>query len=139
MNNSLLLSTITPCLNRANIIAVAIESATQPDYPNVVHLVIDSGSTDGTLDVLRRYPHLRVVSEPDRKMDDALNKGLRLAGGQVIGCLNTDDCYAAGVLPGLLASPRGTPGISPHRGLWKSTIACYEKHSGWAGKSIYTA
>jgi glycosyltransferase involved in cell wall biosynthesis len=93
-----LISIVTPCLNRVRLIAEAIESAMQPDYPDVEHLVIDGGSTDGTLELLKRYPHLRVISEPDQGVYDALNKGLRLARGPMIGFLNTDDCYAPGVL-----------------------------------------
>jgi len=59
---------------------------------------VDGGSTDGTLNVLARYPHLKVVSEPDHNMYDALNKGLKMAQGEIIGFLNTDDLYAPDVL-----------------------------------------
>jgi glycosyltransferase involved in cell wall biosynthesis len=78
-------------------LAEAIESAMQPDYTEVEHLVLDGRSTDGTLEVLKRYPHLRVISEDDQGMYDALNKGLRMARGEVIGMLNSDDCYSSGV------------------------------------------
>lgn len=54
---------------------------------------MDGGSTDGTLEVLARYPHLRVVSQPDEGIYDALNKGMRLANGEVVGFLNSDDLY----------------------------------------------
>ncbi len=58
---------------------------------------MDGGSTDGTLDALKKYTHLRVFSEPDEGMYDALNKGLKLANGEIIGFLNTDDLYAPGI------------------------------------------
>jgi len=58
---------------------------------------MDGGSTDGTLDVLDHYPHLRIFSQPDEGIYDALNKGLRLAHGEVIGFLNTDDLYEPGI------------------------------------------
>jgi len=84
---------ITPCLNRATYVAEAIDSVIQQGYPNLEHIVVDGGSTDGTLDILGSYPHLRVVSEPDAGLYDAINKGLRMAQGDVIGFLNTDDLY----------------------------------------------
>lgn len=93
-----LISIITPSYNRAGMIAAAIESVRAQDYPRWEHIIVDGGSTDGTLEVLARYPHLRVVSEPDRGMYDAINKGLRLARGEVVAWLNTDDLYPPGAL-----------------------------------------
>ena len=78
-------------------IEAAIESVLDQDYPNLEHIVVDGGSTDGTVDILKKYPHLRVVSEPDQGVYDAINKGLRLARGEIIGHLNTDDFYEPGV------------------------------------------
>lgn len=91
-----LISIITPCLNRADFIGEAVESVLDQHYPNFEHIIMDAGSTDGTLDILRTYPHLRVVSEPDKGMYDAINKGLHLASGEIIGLLNTDDILAEG-------------------------------------------
>jgi glycosyltransferase involved in cell wall biosynthesis len=87
------LSIITPCLNRAGFIADAVESVIHQDYVEVEHIIVDGGSTDGTLEVLTRYPHLRVFSQPDEGIYDALNKGVRLADGDIIGFLNSDDLY----------------------------------------------
>jgi len=94
--NPPLFSIVTPCLNRVDTVGRAIESALAQNYPTFEHIVIDGGSTDGTLDVLARYEHLHVVSEPDRNLYDAINKGLRLARGEVVGLLNSDDSYAPG-------------------------------------------
>jgi len=91
-------SVITPCLNGVRYVAEAIESVLVQRYPHVEHIVVDGGSTDGTLEVLRRYPHVQVISGADRGMYDALNKGLTLAHGEIIGFLNSDDCYAADAL-----------------------------------------
>lgn len=92
------ISIITPCLNRADFIADAVESVVAQGYSHVEHIVVDGGSTDGTLEVLARYPHLSVVSEPDAGLYDAINKGIRLATGEVIGHLNSDDLYSEGAL-----------------------------------------
>lgn len=91
-----LISIITPCLNRADFVDGAVRSVLDQGYANFEHLVMDAGSTDGTLDLLRAYPHLRVTSEPDHGMYDAINKGIRAARGEIIGLLNTDDRYAPG-------------------------------------------
>jgi len=70
-----------------------IHSALDQNYPNFEHIVVDGGSTDGTLDLLKKYSHIRVISERDEGMYDALNKGIALASGDVISFLNTDDLY----------------------------------------------
>jgi glycosyltransferase involved in cell wall biosynthesis len=89
-------SIITPCINRASFILDAVESVKQQQYPNVQHIIIDGGSTDGTIDVLKAHPDLQVISEPDRGLYDALNKGLKIATGDIIGWLNSDDMYNIG-------------------------------------------
>ncbi len=88
-----LLSIITPCLNRVAFIDQAVKSVIQQDYFPVEHVIMDGGSTDGTLTLLSVYPHLRIVSEPDRGVYDGLNKGIVLSNGEIIGQLNTDDYY----------------------------------------------
>jgi glycosyltransferase involved in cell wall biosynthesis len=92
-----LISIVTPCYNRAAYVRDAIESVLAQGYPNFEHIIADGGSKDGTLEVLGRYPHLKVVGEPDRNLYDALNKGIRMAKGEIVGHLNTDDLYEPGV------------------------------------------
>jgi glycosyltransferase involved in cell wall biosynthesis len=75
-------------------IETAIQSVIDQGYPDYEHIIIDGGSTDGTLEVLKKYPHLIIVSEPDSGMYEALNKGLQYATGDLIGFLNSDDIYA---------------------------------------------
>lgn len=94
---------ITPVYNRAAVIAEAVESVLAQAYPEVEHIIVDGGSTDGTLEVLQRYPHLRVVSRPDEGMYFALNDGLRMAQGEVIGFLNSDDVYQPGAFAAAMA------------------------------------
>jgi glycosyltransferase involved in cell wall biosynthesis len=90
-----LITIITPSFNRAAMIREAIESVLGQAYQPVEHIVVDGASSDGTLEVLREYEHLRVISEPDQGMYDAINKGLEMASGEIIGLLNTDDWYPA--------------------------------------------
>lgn len=88
-----LVSIITPSYNSYPYIIENIESVTKQDYPNIEHIVIDGGSTDGTVEVLKRYPHLIWISEKDGGQSEAINKGFKLAKGEIIGWLNSDDCY----------------------------------------------
>jgi glycosyltransferase involved in cell wall biosynthesis len=94
--NSPRLSIVTPCLNRAATIGAAIDSVVEQRHPSFEHIIIDGGSTDGTAEVLARYPHLTVIREKDRNLYDAINKGLRAVRGDVVGLLNSDDLYAPG-------------------------------------------
>ena len=75
---------VTPSYNQGKFIAETIESVQTQDYPNLEHIIIDGRSTDGTLDILKRYPHLKVISEKDRGQSDAINKGLRICSGQIV-------------------------------------------------------
>jgi len=90
------ISIVTPSHNRAEMIHEAVKSVLAQAYTPCEHIIVDGASTDGTLDVLREYPHLQVLSEPDSGMYEAINKGLRVARGEIVGLLNTDDLYASG-------------------------------------------
>ena len=89
-------SIITAALNREKFIGAAIESVLAQNYPDFEHWIIDGGSSDGTLAFLKRYPHLKVLSEPDQGVYDAWNKGIGRASGDVVGFLNSDDQYTPG-------------------------------------------
>ena len=90
------ISVITAVYNNKRTILEALESVLSQTYHNVEHIVIDGGSTDGTVEVVRSFGDKieKFVSEPDEGIYDALNKGIALATGDVVGFLNSDDVYA---------------------------------------------
>ncbi|MCK9401453.1 MAG: glycosyltransferase [Bacteroidales bacterium] len=87
------ISIITPSLNSAAYLQDAIDSVMMQEYKNVEHIVVDGGSSDGTMEILKRNPHLIWVSEKDGGQADAMNKGFRMSSGDIIGYLNADDYY----------------------------------------------
>lgn len=88
-------SIVTVAFNSATTIRDTIESVLSQDYPRIEYIVIDGGSTDGTLDIIGEYgPRVtHLISEPDHGIYDAMNKGIDLATGDVVGFLNSDDMY----------------------------------------------
>lgn len=93
-----LVSVITPSMNQGRFIAENIESVRNQRYRNIQHIIIDGGSNDETIEVLRRYDNLEWISEPDRGQSDAINKGFARAKGSVLAYLNSDDSYLAGAI-----------------------------------------
>lgn len=94
------LSVITVCFNSVATLRDTIESVLSQDYPYIEHIIVDGSSTDGTVGIIQKYigrsdsKIVSWVSEPDRGIYDAMNKGIRLASGDVIAFLNADDIYA---------------------------------------------
>ena len=87
------ISIVTPSYNQAKFLEQAIRSVIDQNYPNFEHIIFDNCSTDGSVDILKKYPHLIWISEPDQGQSDALNKGFRKASGEFVGWLNADDRY----------------------------------------------
>lgn len=90
------ISVITACFNSENTIRDAIESVLSQDYEEVEYIVVDGASTDGTLKIINDYSERisRIISEPDKGIYDALNKGIEVATGDLVGFLHSDDLFA---------------------------------------------
>ena len=95
------ISIITPSYNSGKYIERAIKSVLYQDYNNWEHIVVDGGSTDETLEILKKYPHLNWISEQDSGQSDAMNKGFEMSTGDIVGYLNADDEYAPRVFGGI--------------------------------------
>ena len=94
MKSSIKISIITVTYNSIKTLKETLNSVKYQTYPNIEHIIIDGASTDGSFELCKLYPHISyLVSEKDSGMYDALNKGIRVATGDVIGLLNSDDTF----------------------------------------------
>ena len=108
-----LISVIVPSLNQAQYIERTILSILNQNYPSLELIIIDGGSTDGSDDIIKRYERYMSywVSEADDGQADAINKGCRIAKGDLIGWLNSDDLYLPGALTGVAETFKAGPAI----------------------------
>jgi len=98
MNVELKISIITPSFNSEKTIERTIKSVLEQNYKNYEYIIIDGGSTDSTVDIIKKYTDLfegrmKYVSEKDKGIYDAMNKGIKMAEGDLIGIINSDDYY----------------------------------------------
>jgi glycosyltransferase involved in cell wall biosynthesis len=111
------ISIVTPSYNQRAFIASALESVRSQNYLSLEHIVIDGASTDDTVEYLQslsgraEWQHLRWISEPDRGQSEALNKGFKMASGNIIGWLNSDDVYRPGCFAAVDTAFAGDGGI----------------------------
>lgn len=105
------ISIITPSFNQAQYLENSIQSVLNQGYSNFEHIIVDAESTDDTLTILTKYPHLKWISEKDSGQSEALNKGLRMATGDIIGIINTDDYYVPNAFNYLIKTFRKHPDV----------------------------
>lgn len=102
MANLIELSVITPVYNGEKYIEQCLKNVVEQDCDSLEHIIMDARSTDRTVEIVqsyaRKYPHIRLISEKDNGQSDAMNKGIALAKGKIIGFLNVDDYYEPQVL-----------------------------------------
>lgn len=108
-----LVSIVTPSFNQAKYLEKTIQSVIGQDYPNLEYRVIDGGSSDGSLEIIKKYQDRLAgwVSEPDRGQTDAINKGFALSQGKIMAWLNSDDVYLPGAITSAVEYLRGNPGV----------------------------
>jgi glycosyltransferase involved in cell wall biosynthesis len=111
-----LVSIVTPLRNGIKYLETCIQSVLNQSYPHIEHVIVDGGSTDGSLDVLAsyraRYPErIRFVSEPDNGVGEALNRGLKLAQGEILGWLDSDDLYEPSAVKAAVGFFRSHPDV----------------------------
>jgi glycosyltransferase involved in cell wall biosynthesis len=92
-------SIVTPTFNQGKFIEQTIQSVKNQNYGNIEHIVIDGGSKDQTLDILKKYQHLKWISEPDKGQIDAALKGMKMISGDIFGWINSDDMYFENIFP----------------------------------------
>jgi glycosyltransferase involved in cell wall biosynthesis len=126
-----LVSVVTPSFNQGAYVEETIRSVLLQGYPNLEYLVLDGGSKDGTLDVIRKYEkHLTYwVSEPDKGQSDAINKGFARCTGGLMNWLNSDDL----LLPGALGVVAEAAFRDPEAGVYVG----WTEHVDPAGKKLY--
>ena len=111
-------SIVTPSYNYARYVRECIESVKNQEGATFEHIIQDAGSTDGTLDILNSYPHLKLHVEKDSGMSEGINRGFRKARGKWVMWLNTDDRLLPGALAAVKAFADSRPDADIVHGAW---------------------
>ena len=108
-----IVSIITPSFNQARYIEATVQSVLAQDYPRIEYIIVDGASTDGTVDILKKFEGRIAswVSEPDKGQTDAINKGFARAKGDILAWINSDDTYEAGAVGAAVKFLQGHPDV----------------------------
>lgn len=112
MNEKPLISIITVVYNGEKYLEQTIESVLNQTYDNIEYLIIDGGSNDGTIEIIKKYENVLKlwISEPDKGLYDAMNKGIAMAKGEIIGMINSDDWYELNAVELIVENYKNNPG-----------------------------
>jgi len=130
------ISIITPSYNQGQFIEETIQSVLSQNYPNLEYIIIDGGSIDGSVEIIKKYAHHLSywVSEKDNGQSDAINKGLRLATGEIWAYINSDDVYQPGIFHKVAQQFMNNPNI-----YWVTGYAEYMDQEGQFVESLVPA
>lgn len=128
------ITVVTPCLNAAATLPETLESVRAQGYPRLEHVVVDGGSTDGTVELLEAAEGVRFVSEPDKGLSDAMNKGIHMATGDIVGWLNADDAYEPGALHAVASAFASHPDALWATGRVRITDGSGEEIRSWVSR-----
>lgn len=126
MKKEPLISVITVVYNGVNTIEDTFKSVFNQSYNNIEYIVIDGCSTDGTIEIIKKYADQIAlwISEPDKGLYDAMNKGISMANGELIGMINSDDWYELNTIEKVVKSFK----LKPHKSIFHGDLKIYEEN-----------
>ena len=136
------ISIITATYNSATTIKDTLLSVANQTYTNIEHIIIDGSSEDNTLDIVSEFPHVnKIISEPDKGIYDAMNKGIKVATGEIIGILNSDDLLYSNSTIEIIAEAFKSQNISATYGniIFFDTVNPEKITRFWKAKNYYPA